>query len=88
MPPNDIFSTSLLPEQPTLENYRFVWENLPFLRMVSNTLLMAAFQTAGQLLTSLLAAYAFARWTFPGGRLLFALFALTWLVPFQVTHDS
>lgn len=83
--PNDIFSTSLLPTQPTLENYRFVWENLPFLRMVSNTLLMAALQTIGQLLTSLLAAYAFARWTFLGGRLLFALFALTWLVPFQVT---
>jgi sn-glycerol 3-phosphate transport system permease protein len=46
---------------------------------------MASLQMIGQLITALLAAYAFARWKFLGSRVLFALIAMTWLVPFQVT---
>lgn len=41
--------------------------------------------TFAQLLTCLLAAYAFTRWDFFGKQVLFAAFLATWLVPFQVT---
>ncbi len=84
-PANDVFSSSLFPVAPSLENYRAVWNTIPIARMLFNTLLVASLLTAFQLLTSILAAYAFARWRFFADKLLLALFALTWLVPFQVT---
>jgi sn-glycerol 3-phosphate transport system permease protein len=49
-----------------------------------NTFLMASLVTVAQLLTAILAAFAFARWRFRGDRLLSLLFVGTWLVPFQV----
>lgn len=84
-PENAIFSLDLIPAAPTLDNYAFVWEKIPFGRMMSNTIAMATLQTGFQLLTSVLAAYAFARWKFWGDKLIFIALALTWLVPFQVT---
>jgi len=84
-PPTDIFDRALIPTAVSLENYAFVWQNVPMGRMLLTTFLMAALQTAGQLLTSLLAAFAFARWRFPGDNILFLLFVGTWLVPLQVT---
>ncbi|MFZ4660559.1 MAG: carbohydrate ABC transporter permease [Caldilineaceae bacterium] len=82
---NAMFQMSLWPANPTAENYRFVWENLPFGLMMGNTVAMASLQMVSQLLTALLAAYAFARWKFWGSQVIFALIAMTWLVPFQVT---
>lgn len=83
--PNDVLSNRLWPSSFTLENYATVWETIPIGRMLLNTFQMAALQTGGQLLTALLAAYAFARWTFVGHRVLFLAFVATWLIPFQVT---
>ncbi len=82
---SEIFDHALLPSAITFENYAFVWQNVPVARMLMTTFLMAALQTLGQLLTSLLAAFAFARWRFPGDNLLFLLFVGSWLVPLQVT---
>ena len=84
-PPAEIFDRALVPASPSFENYLFVWQNVPVARMLLTTFLMAALQTVGQLLTSLLAAFAFARWRFPGDTLLFLAFVGTWLVPLQVT---
>jgi ABC-type glycerol-3-phosphate transport system permease component len=84
-PPSEIFDRTLLPASPSFENYAFVWQNVPVGRMLTTTFLMAVLQTVGQLLTSLLAAFAFARWRFPGDNLLFLLVVGTWLVPLQVT---
>lgn len=82
---NANFTLDLIPSAPTLDNYRFVMEEIPFARMMANTISMATLQTVFQLLTGLLAAYAFARWSFWGDKLIFVALALTWLVPFQVT---
>jgi sn-glycerol 3-phosphate transport system permease protein len=84
-PANAIFDRALIPTSVSLENYAFVWQNVPIGRMLLTTFLMAALQTVGQLLTALLAAFAFARWRFPGDNLIFLLFVGTWLVPLQVT---
>ena len=84
-PPSEIFDRTLLPTSPGFENFAFVWQNVPVGRMLLTTFLMAALQTVGQLLTSLLAAFAFARWRFPGDNVIFLLFVGTWLVPLQVT---
>lgn len=84
-PPNEILSNRLWPSVPTLDNYLEVWRTIPITNMLWNTFRMATLQTVGQLLVALLAAYAFARWSFRFDRLLFLAFVATWLIPFQVT---
>lgn len=84
-PENAILTLDLIPANPTFDNYLFVWEKIPFARMLLNTIGMATFQTTFQLITGILAAYAFARWDFWGDKILFVALALTWLVPFQIT---
>lgn len=84
-PANEIFNFDLVPTTLTLENYAFVWRNIPVAAMLVTTLLNSVLQTVGHLVVGLLAAYAFARWRFRGDTALFLLFVGTWLVPFQVT---
>ncbi|MPY94282.1 MAG: ABC transporter permease subunit [Acidimicrobiia bacterium] len=84
-PAGDVHDRSLWPWPVTGENYTEVWRTVPIGRMLLTTFQMAFLQTVGQLLTSLLAAYAFARYRFRGARVLFLLFVGTWLIPFQVT---
>jgi sn-glycerol 3-phosphate transport system permease protein len=83
--PGHEYDQSPLPFPASLANLRYVFEVLPVWRLLGNTLFFAGVVTAAQLLTSLFAAYAFARWDFVGKRVLFAAFLATWLVPFQVT---
>ncbi len=83
-PQSDLFSSAPIPSGLTFDNYSTAWSQIPIWRMLFNTFEMAILITAGQLLTSLLAAYAFARWQFFGQRMLFLMFVGTWLVPAQV----
>lgn len=83
-PETEVFSSSIIPARITFQNYAEAWNAIPMARMLGNTVLVALAQTAGQLLTSILAAYAFSRWSFRGSSLIYGLIALTWLVPFQV----
>lgn len=53
----------------------------PFFTYLGNTLLVALFTTAGTLITSVLAAYAFAKMNFTGKNFLFALFIGTMMIP-------
>ena len=82
--PNDVFSTSLWPASPTLQNYRDVMTAMPIFGILWKTFVMASATTLAQVATGLLAAWALVRWRFPGGRVAYALIALSWLVPFQV----
>jgi sn-glycerol 3-phosphate transport system permease protein len=57
----------------TLENFRNAWEAAPFARYYVNTILLVTLTLAAQLVLCTLAAYAFARYEFPGRDLAFAL---------------
>lgn len=83
-PANAMFETSLWPASPTLANYRDTLAAIPVLQMLGNTVLVSGAVTLIQLLTAVLAAYAFTRWRFRFDRLVYSLVALTWLVPLQV----
>lgn len=83
-PANAIFETTLWPTTVSLENYAYALNAIPIVQMLVNTLIISAVVTVIQLLTGLLAAYAFARWRFPFDKLVYSMVALTWLVPFQV----
>jgi sn-glycerol 3-phosphate transport system permease protein len=83
-PANEMFAASLWPTGASLDNYAYALNAIPIARMLWNTFLVSTAVTAIQLLTGLLAAYAFACWRFALDRLAFGLIALTWLMPFQV----
>lgn len=83
-PANAMFETSLWPTTMSLANYTEAIDAIPIGRMLVNTLAFSAFSTIFQLLTGILAAFAFSRWKFPFDKLVYTAVALTWLVPFQV----
>lgn len=83
--PDDVYKTSVLPWPLSVGSYRDALDELDLARLLLNTTMVAALTALGQLLTSILAAYAFAVWNFPLKRLLYLAFVGTWLVPFQVT---
>lgn len=83
-PANAMFETTLWPMTGSLDNYTQAIDAIPIGRMLINTLVFSAVSTVLQLLTGILAAFAFARWKFPFDKLVYTGVALTWLVPFQV----
>ncbi|MDN5914542.1 MAG: carbohydrate ABC transporter permease [Pseudonocardia sp.] len=83
--PEDIYSLSPFPWPLSGENYVRAFQVLDIGGLLVNTTVMAVGIALGQLLTGLLAGYAFAAWEFRGKGLLYLIFVATWLVPFQVT---
>lgn len=80
---SEIFTASFIPLMPTFENYRYAFSELPLGRMMFNSFAIAILQTVLQLIISVLAGYALVRWQFKGKIFIYALFSLTWLIPFQ-----
>lgn len=85
-PEENIFSfpPQLIPTQPTLENFRVVWETYPFARYLFNSTIVAFFTVSLNLLFCSLAAYPLARLSFRGRDLMFALIVSTIMIPFQI----
>ena len=68
------FATRFVLRAPlTLDNFARAWEAAPFARYYVNTVLLVTLVLAAQLVLVTLAAYAFARFEFPGRNVLFAL---------------
>ena len=57
----------------TLENFKHAWEAAPFARYFFNTFVLVTLVLSCQLVLCTLAAYAFARYEFPGSGIAFAL---------------
>lgn len=78
-------SWKLIPEYPTLKFYVEVLLDSPeFFIMFWNSVKIAAGVLIGQLLVGMPAAWGFARFDFPGKRLLFILYIALMMMPFQV----
>lgn len=84
-PPLEVGSFALVPDHITLDNYRVMWSRAPFGRALINSLLVASTITAAVLLLGSMTAYAMARLTFPGRRVLNAVTIAVLLVPGQLT---
>ena len=65
-------------------NFTNAWTSAPFGRWFINTFIVAAGSTIGQVITSILAGYAFARMRFWGKQAMFLLVLATLMIPFQV----
>jgi sn-glycerol 3-phosphate transport system permease protein len=75
----------LLPQDLTLDTIRTAWTNGHLGRALINSTIVSVLVTVAQVVTSVLAAYAFVFLRFPGRNILFALFLATLLVPLEAT---
>jgi multiple sugar transport system permease protein len=75
------------PENFTLENYRAIFSDpkLPLLRFYFNSSFVAFFNVFSTLFTSSLIGYMFAKFEFPGKKLLFGWFLTMMMIPTQIT---
>jgi multiple sugar transport system permease protein len=74
-----------IPDPWVWENYPNSFQALPFDRAYFNSIYISIVVVGATLLTASMAAYAFAKITFPGRELLFLLFLATMMIPGQVT---
>lgn len=65
-------------------NIKFVFKNLNFGRYILNTLLVSVLSTAGTIITTVFAAYAFAKIDFKGREALFSLLLMTMMIPGEI----
>lgn len=78
------FPIQLLPQQPTLENFKTVWQTYPFGQYLFNSTFVALLTVSLNLLFCSLAAYPLARLNFQGKNLIFSLVISTIMIPFQI----
>ena len=74
-----------IPSEPTLDNFRTLLDDYPFLRWTLNSLIVASAVTAVKVVIDSMAGYAFAKMTFPGKDALFLVVLMTLMVPFAAT---
>jgi multiple sugar transport system permease protein len=83
--PADQYTRTMIPEPATLENYRTLWDKLPFSRLMLNSFEIAILTTIGQVLSCAMGAFAFAVIKFRFREPLFILLLITFMIPSQVT---
>ncbi len=76
---------SIIPNNPTLNNYLEVFKRLPFIKITSNTFFIATLVTVFKVITSVMAAYAFVYFDFKYKNILYFVLISTIFIPFTVT---
>jgi sn-glycerol 3-phosphate transport system permease protein len=84
-PGNKVLVHPLVPDGFTLDVLRAAWTEGHLGRFMLNSIVVATIVTVLQVVTSVLAAYAFAMLDFPGRNILFVAFLATLLVPAEAT---
>lgn len=76
---------SLIPQHFTFENFTYLFQNLPILKITWNTFFIAAVITSVKLVVAFLAAYSFTYCQIKGKRVLYLLIISTLFIPFTVS---
>jgi multiple sugar transport system permease protein len=84
-PRGEVFDNSLIPHTLQPSNYATVWDQLPLLSWLGNSLVIAVLAAGLVTLSSSLVAFGFAYFRFPGRKLLFGLVLATMMLPGAVT---
>lgn len=74
-----------IPKEPTLKAYIKVFTKFPFAKTIGNSLFISVSYTLITLLSSSMAAFAFAKLRFPGNGVLLSCYLATMMIPTQVT---
>ncbi len=85
-PDADVFTypPRIFPSQWIFSNFSQVLEMVPFARYYLNSIIVTVGITIGQIIISILAAYALARLNFPGKIVVMTLILATLIMPFEV----
>ncbi|ODT66763.1 MAG: sugar ABC transporter permease [Pelagibacterium sp. SCN 63-23] len=75
---------TIIPANPTLDNFASVLRDTPLLRWILNSILFAVFSTLAILATSSIAGYVLAKFRYRSLSVIFALVLATAIVPFEV----
>lgn len=81
---SEIYSLTLLPPNPTLDNYRTVLDDTLFIRWFANSLLVALVTTASVAFFDSLVGYVLAKFRFPGRQIIFLVILSTLMVPTEM----
>ncbi|HPE69233.1 MAG TPA: carbohydrate ABC transporter permease [Thermotogota bacterium] len=79
------FPPELFPRNPTLQNFKDVFQRPMLFRWTFNSLFVAGAVTTLQLLLCSMAGYSLAKKKFPLGKLLFSIYIASMMIPRQVT---
>lgn len=90
MPSGELFTMdlNLVPQNPTFSNFKDAMTNVPLLRFILNSFIMAGCITLGQIVTCSLAAFAFSFLDFKGKGVLFMIVMATMMVSGEATIIS
>ncbi len=80
----EITSLSLIPANPTLDNYRRVFGSTQFVRWFINSLIIAGITTASVAFFDSLAGYTLSKFRFPGRQIVFVMILSTLMVPTEM----
>ena len=83
-PAAESFSSSLIPNSPTFDNFIYVLTGVPFIRYMINSFVISATVTIVALFFHTMAGYALARLRFPGREIIFLSIFSTFLVSLPV----
>lgn len=84
-PDNEVYSANPFPISATMANYIEILTNSDYLRFFWNSVATSVLRVAGQLILCVLAAYAFARFTFKGRDIVFMVVLAAMMIPPQLT---
>jgi len=84
-PRQEVFDNSLWPKTFTPQNYVEVWNQLPLLNWIGNSVIIAILAAGLVAISSSIVAFGFAYFKFPGRTLLFGLVLATMMLPGAVT---
>lgn len=77
------YPPQLIPQAPTLINFKSAWSQIPFITYYINSFIVAIFTVILNLILSSLAAYPLARMEFKGKKIMFYAVLATIMIPFQ-----
>lgn len=82
--PREVFNLSLIPREPTLDNFRAVFTQIPIGRALFNSAFTYGVQTISVLVFSSIVGYALSRLRFFGREFIFNIILLTMMIPGQL----
>jgi ABC-type glycerol-3-phosphate transport system permease component len=85
--PGQVFVTPIqwIPTNPRWQNYAEVFQRLPFLDFILNTMFVTTLGTIGTVVSSVMVAFSLSRIRWPGRQIAFALMIATMMLPGVVT---
>jgi multiple sugar transport system permease protein len=82
--PHEIYNVSLIPDEPTLDNYRYVLEDGRFYLWFWNSLIIATITTVSNVLFDSLVGYTLCKFRFPGRQIVFIAILSTLMIPTEM----